>query len=344
MRSELLLEALACRNQGRPPIWLMRQAGRYLPQYRALREKHSLLKLFHTPDLIVEVTMQPVSLLGVDAAILFSDILIVLDALKIKYDFQEKKGPIIEPLSFGEKLKTTSFHETKDTLSFVFEAIAALKNELKVPLIGFAGAPLTIASYLIEGGSSREFKKVKEWLYTSPESFDQLLEGICKVIGDFVELQIEAGVEAIQLFDSWANILPYSQFKSCSLKFLDILIKRVKGRVPVILFCRNSAQVAKELSSIAPQGISIDWTGDLRTARQLIGPNIALQGNLDPSIFYGSIEEIEKEAEALLASMEGDPGYIFNLGHGMLPDAPVEKVMHLIRYVQERNCGNTKRR
>lgn len=332
----MLLDALECRNVHRPPIWLMRQAGRYLPQYRSLRRKHSLLELFHSPELIVEVTKQPVEYLEVDAAILFSDILIVLEAFGIPYDFHDGVGPVIaRKIDSAIEVNTLKSKNVRESLAFVEKAIRWLIPELKVPLIGFSGAPFTIASYLIEGGASREFKKTKAWLYSDPAQVHVLLEKIYEVILDYLLMQIEAGVQAIQLFDSWAGILSDGYFHEFSLAYLKRIVEAIRpSGIPVILFCRCSSLWARELAKINPACISIDWNGNLPSIRREIGSKVALQGNLDPSIFYGTSAAIRKEAVKLLDSMKGDKGFIVNLGHGMLPDAPFEKVKELVSLVK----------
>lgn len=329
--NSLLLDALHYKNLQRPPVWFMRQAGRYLPEYQALKKGRTLYDMFHDPKLIVDVTMQPVDILGVDAAILFSDILIVFDALGIEYEFQDKIGPVIKkPIDFAKLQK----RDVKESLWFVFEGIRNLRKELKVPLIGFAGAPFTVATYLLEL-SKRELADTKKYMYSEPESFKLLLDKLFEVILEYVDLQVENGAQAIQIFDSWAGLLSYPEFKKYSLSYLERLVKERKHQdVPMILFCRNSSLFAQELSALKPHGISIDWGADMLKMRSLIPAPIALQGNLDPSLFHGSLSNIENEAKRLMDGMKNDPGYIFNLGHGIHPDVPVEKVKHLIQYVK----------
>lgn len=325
-----LLDALQCQNHDRPPIWLMRQAGRYLPEYRAIRRGRSLLEMFHCPKTIVEVTELPLDILKVDAAILFSDILTVFDGMQIRYDFQEEIGPVV--FDSAEAIQMRPPHEA---YSHVMQAIQTLKKRLQVPLLGFAGAPFTLASYLIEGKSSRDLKKTKQWLYREPESFSKLLDTITEATIAYLRCQIEAGVDAIQLFDSWANALGVWEFHEYSLKPMQKILEAVD--VPVILFCRGSSLFAKELAALNPAAISIDWSGDLPTIRQSIPPSIALQGNLDPMLLYGSQTQIAAAIDRLLDGMRGDPGYIFNLGHGLLPDIPVKNVKFMVDYVRLRS-------
>lgn len=327
------LDALNCKNKGRPPIWLMRQAGRYLPEYRKLKGSHDLYTLFHDVEACVEVTLQPIKRLGVDAAILFSDILTVFDGLGIRYRFEESTGPVV--LDPPEKIQSV---ESEVAYAHIRKIITSLKGELEVPLIGFAGAPFTIASYLIEGKTSRDLRATKKWLFKAPTSFHQLLDKITEATLAYVQLQIEAGVEAIQLFDSWAHVLGFEDFRECSLKPMKRLVEAIQAQgVPVILFCRGSSFFAEELASVHPAAISLDWSGSLPAIRKKIPETIALQGNLDPMVLYGPKEFIQKRVEALLASMEHDQGYLFNLGHGVLPDTPVEHVEFLVDYVQNRS-------
>jgi uroporphyrinogen decarboxylase len=329
----LLLKALRCENSGRPPVWLMRQAGRYLPQFRAMRQRYSFLELCHKPELAAEVTKLPIDLLGFDAAILFSDILMVPEALGVGVQFENGSGPVIErPLEGPGDLKRLPRVIVEEKLKFVADAIKLLKGELKVPLIGFCGAPFTLASYMIEGGTSRDFKKTKRWMLSDPESFHQLLQLLTEVTQDYLKMQMRAGVEVIQIFDSWAHALAYDQFREFSLHYLKQLVKA--STIPTILFCRGSSLHAKELAEADPAGISIDWNGNLSHIRHILPKTIALQGNLDPDILSAPAATVRREAKKLLDSMRGDPGYIFNLGHGITPEVPVDNVKILVETVQ----------
>jgi uroporphyrinogen decarboxylase len=329
---ELLLKALGCKNEGRPPVWFMRQAGRYLPQYRTLKEGRSLFEMFHNRDAVVEVTLLPVEVLGVDAAILFSDILTVLEGLNIRYDFQEGIGPLV--LDPPDSLCSV---DPEEVYGHITASIRTLKQELKVPLLGFAGAPFTIASYIIEGKTSRDLKKTKRWLFRNPESFQRMLDKITEATIGYLNCQIDAGVDAVQLFDSWANALGIEEFRVYCLKPMRKIIDAVKKRgVPIILFCRGSCLFVKELVSISPSAISLDWSGDLFEMRKQIPPSIAVQGNLDPMALYASQEHLRERVDCLLNRMRNDRGYIFNLGHGLLPDTPVDNVQFLVDYVRNR--------
>lgn len=326
-----LIDALNCRNEGRPPIWLMRQAGRYLPEYRSLKKGRALFEMFHDTETIVEVTLLPIDILGVDGAILFSDILTVLDGLNISYDFKEGIGPVVAETSDDQICRVNP----NEAYSHIIESIKLLKKELKVPLLGFAGAPFTIASYILEGKTSRDLRKTKELLYRDPIRFHELLDKITDATIDYLNCQIDAGVEAVQIFDSWANALPLEEFREFSLKYMGKIVAALKRKkVPVILFCRGSCFFAEELASLSPAAISLDWSGDLAQGRKLIHPSIAVQGNLDPMALYASPEEIGRRVDLLLNKMSGEPGYIFNLGHGLLPDIPVDHVKFLVDHVR----------
>lgn len=333
--NDLLLKALRCENHSRPPVWLMRQAGRYMPQYRALRKKYSFLEMVHQPELAVEVTHLPLDLLGVDAAILFCDILVIAEALGLGLHFDDGVGPIIErPLETAADIDALVRPEAAVAFAYVAEAIKLLRSTLKVPLIGFAGAPFTLASYMIEGKSSRDLRKTKLWMLKDPKSFHRLLNLIADLVIDYLKLQIQAGAEALQIFDSWAHVLGHGQFMEFSLPYFKKIIAALPKGFPIIAFCRGSSLLASELVSGGAKAISIDWNGDIAKIRSTLPPGITLQGNLDPDILYAPPHVIEREVRQMLAKMKGDPGYIFNLGHGVLPDIPFEHVKLLVDVVK----------
>lgn len=335
MKNSLFLKALNCQNEGKPPVWLMRQAGRYLPEYRRLKEKYSFLQMCHTPELIVQVTKLPIDTFHLDAAILFSDILVIPEAFGLGLSFEDTKGPIIHrPIVTTDDVAALIQPDISTSLNYVQEGIKQLVKELNVPLIGFAGAPFTVASYMIEGGSSRDLKKTKQFMMRHPESFHQLLSKITSSTIDYLNMQIKAGVHALQIFDSWANFLSDSHFKEFSLTYLNKILLGLKSNTPVILFCRGSSLVAPLLADIKPAGISIDWQANLSALRKIIPQNIALQGNLDPDILYGPHDFIRKEVKTLVNSMKNDPAFIFNLGHGMLPDMSPDAVKVLVDAVR----------
>lgn len=329
------LRALSCTNEGAPPVWFMRQAGRYLPAYRSLREKYSFEEMAHRPELIAEVTRLPFQLFPFDAAILFSDILLILEAFGCSVRFKEGTGPIVQG-----SMKRISFENVAEKLSFVAEGIRWVKPELPVPLLGFAGAPFTVACYWLEGGSSIDFRQVKRVIYSDPLLLRNLLDQLTQATIQYLHMQIAAGVDAIQLFDTWASLLPLHLFQEFCLPFYRRILEALRPtRVPVILFCRGSSYFAPWIASVAPQGISIDAQGDLPSIRSVIPVNIALQGNLDPDLLFAPIPLVQAEVRRLLEQMSGDPGYILNLGHGILPLTPLDAVQAVLDCVWERSSA-----
>jgi len=332
----IFLDALNLKNQSRPPVWLMRQAGRYMPEYRALRQKYSFLEMVHTPEIAVETTLLPLKKLGVDAAILFSDILVIPEAMGLGLRFEENAGPIIErPIQTSNDIDALPKPCMQDKLGFVGETIKLLKKELHVPLIGFCGAPFTLASYIIEGKSSTHLRKTKKWLLSDPQGFHRLLEYITELTVSYIQLQIDQGIQAFQIFDSWAHVLGHSFFLEFSLKYMKKLLQPLKAsKIPAIVFCRGSSLFASELASISPNAISLDWHGNIQAIRRTIPSDIALQGNLDPEILLAPKEVVQREVRDLLRVMEKNPSYIFNLGHGVLPDTPFENVKALVDVIK----------
>jgi uroporphyrinogen decarboxylase len=330
------LAALTGTNQGTPPIWLMRQAGRYMPEYRAIRARHSFLEMCHNPELIAEVTQLPIRAFNMDAAILFSDILVTAEAFDVGLSFEENKGPVIaRPLHNGKDVDHLKDVLAEEKLNYVAQGIKLVRQDLEIPLIGFAGAPFTLASYMIEGGSSRDLKKTKQWLLSHPESFKKLLDKILKLTVSYVNLQIDAGVNAIQIFDSCADHLSWNQFIEFSLPSLKVLVDTAKKRnIPIILFNKNSSVLAPLLVQAAPDAISLDWHCNLADMRKTIPFHIAMQGNLDPDILYAPSYKIEQEVRHILSNMHGDPAFIFNLGHGIKPDTPYDSVKILVDAVR----------
>lgn len=332
--NDLFLRALSgSNNSSRPPVWLMRQAGRYMHEYRAFRQRYDILTLFHTPELIVEITQLPIHAFGFDAAILFSDILLISQALGFSLRFEEGVGPILTPPLTSERdIKRLYSRDVITPFQHIFKAIRELKRVLQVPLIGFAGAPFTVASYLIEGAGKSNLKKTKKWLFESPDSFIKLLDLLADYTIEYLNAQIEAGVDAVQLFDSWADSLPQAQFEAFSARFMKKVMNGLK-KCPVILFCRGSSLFADTLATLSPQAISIDWHGDLEQIRQRVGEKMVLQGNLDPDVLLTNPSTVIRETSRILRSMEGDPAFIFNLGHGILPETPRENVEALLSCV-----------
>jgi uroporphyrinogen decarboxylase len=325
-----LLDALACQNRKRPPIWIMRQAGRYLPSYKALRARYPLIDLFHNSHLAAEVTLLPLKEMPLDAAILFSDILMVLELFGCTVHYPEGKAPMVE-LPSGVQIEDLQATAAADKLSYVKQTIQLLKPSLNVPLIGFCGGPFTVASYLIEKNHRDSLSATKKWLFTDPHAFHQLLKKITAASIDYLKMQEEAGVDVIQIFDSWAHVLGPVDFRLCCLDYLQEIMAHLS--VPVILFCRGSCLRLAELAALAPAAISFDWQGELEQIAGQMPRSIAIQGNLDPDLLRGEISILEERAKELLLQMQGHPGYIFNLGHGILPDTPVDNVKRLVDLV-----------
>lgn len=330
----LYLDALNGHNYAsRPPIWIMRQAGRYMPSYRALREKHSFLTICHEPDLISQVTHLPIAELDFDAAIVFSDILLLLESMGFKVEFDDGVGPMI-----SNHLKTPHevFNLSHEWIeqNYLSIAIQQLKGSLKVPLIGFVGAPFTLASYLIEGKTSRNLHLTKVWSYQHALEFQHLIQLLTKNVIASLKTQIEAGCDAVQIFDSWAHVLTDHHFNQFSLTPLKKIIEALKPyKVPITYFCKGSAHLAPLIAKTGVSAVSIDWTRPLSQVRNHL-PHVALQGNLDPEALYLPIPDLQKEVNTLLNSMHCDPAYIFNLGHGILPNTPYENVQSLIETVK----------
>lgn len=329
----------ACRSQpvDRTPIWMMRQAGRYLPEYQELRAQHGFLKMVQTPELATEVTLQPIRRFGFDAAILFCDILVIPEAMGQPYDF--RKGGGIEmayAIETAEQIEKLEPGRVREKLDYACSALKLLKKELdgETALIGFVGSPWTLATYMIEGGSAVQFQKVKEFFFSEPKLFHQLLEKVTAAVEEFVEMQIEAGAEAIQIFDSWGGICSGSTYEACSLQWIRRIIDAVKGRVPVLLFAKGLHWRMKEFAETGIQVLSVDWTANIGKLRSEAPASLALQGNLDPVLLNTTPEIVQREAKAILDQIGGRPGHIFNLGHGITPFARLECVEALVNTVR----------
>lgn len=339
LQNDLILRAARGEKTERTPVWLMRQAGRILPEYRAVREKLSGFKeLATTPELAAEVTLQPVDLLGVDAAIIFSDILVVPEAMGLDYEMLEAKGPIFPRVITSQKeVEGLVVDEAPERLSYVYDAIRIVKNELngRVPLIGFAGAPWTILAYMVEGHGSKTFSKARKFLYNQPDTAHSLLDKITTVTIQYLKSQIYAGADMIQIFDSWAGILPPDQYKEYSLKYISTICDAIK-EVPVTVFAKGAFFARKELGKLNCATVGLDWNMDIQESRNLIGPGKTLQGNLDPCALYSSKENIKKLTLKMLSEF-GSGRHIANLGHGLYPDTEVDKVRYFIDSVKEQS-------
>jgi uroporphyrinogen decarboxylase len=330
----------ACRGEKTDytPVWIMRQAGRYLPAYQKVRSKVDFLTLCKTPELAAEVTMQPVDILKTDAAILFSDILIPVEAMGMKLEFSESKGPILYDPIRDEVgvLKLSSITPEKD-VPFVAEAVRLLKSSLNVPLIGFSGAPFTLATYMIEGGSSRNYINIKKMMYQAPELFSDLMDKITDTVIVYLQAQIDAGVDAVQIFDSWAGVLSPTDFEIFALKYVKRIIAELKAKsnIPVIYFAFNGSAMLDKVKQSGADVLGLDWRIEMSEAVGIIGTDAAVQGNLDPCTLFGDRTLIRDRASKVLAGARGAKGHVFNLGHGILPEIPYENAIALVEEVHE---------
>ncbi len=322
----------------RTPIWIMRQAGRYLPEYRRIREKYDFLTMCKTPELAAEVTIQPVDYLGVDAAIIFSDILVIPEAMGMQLELIESKGPVFyNPVKSDEDINRLKKINPAEQLKFVLDAISLTKKELngRVPLIGFSGSPWTLMTYMVEGKGSKNFSEIKKFIYNNPSSAHRLLNFISDAVADYLSAQIEWGADAVQIFDTWGGILSQKNFEEFSLQYISKVISQIKRNdEPVIVFAKGVNNF-KKLSEINADVIGLDWTIDIGKVRNEIGDKVALQGNLDPAVLYAAKEKIKEEAINILKSYGYGSGHIFNLGHGILPDVEPENAKYLVEVIKE---------
>lgn len=329
----------ACRGEdvSYTPVWLMRQAGRYLPEYQAIRENIDFLTLCKTPKLAAEVTLQPVDILGVDAAILFSDILIPVESMGMRLEFSDKEGPILsEPIRNKSAVEKLIIPDIEEDMPFILETIKILlkKLENKVPLIGFSGAPFTLATYMIEGGTSKNFLNTKKMMFQHPAVFDYLMEKLTVTVISYLTAQIKAGVHAIQIFDTWAGILSPIDYKNFVLPYIKRTISELKKEgVPIIYFVNECAGILKEIKKSGADVIGIDWRIDISEAIKKLGKKTIIQGNLDPCALFLPKESLEERVKDILWKGETAKGHIFNLGHGILPQTPVENVIAMVKAV-----------
>ena len=314
----------------------MRQAGRYMAEYRALRAKWSLLDICRNPDLATEVTLQPVRRIEVDAAILFSDLLLPLEPMGLPFDFLKGEGPQIHsPISDGADIARLKRFEPREALSHVLQAIRQIQQELKgrVPLIGFAGAPFTLASYAIEGGHSNNFAKTKSLMYGHPDDWHRLCALLADIVGDYLVAQIDAGVDAVQLFDSWVGALNQADYREFALPHTQRIFETVGRRVPTIHFGTGTANILADMREAGGDVVGADWRIPIDEAWARIGHDRAIQGNLDPTLLLGPLPRMFRQVDEIIQRAGGRPGHIFNLGHGLLPSTPVEHVQMLAQYV-----------
>jgi uroporphyrinogen decarboxylase len=332
------LEACLRRPTRFTPIWLMRQAGRYMPEYRAVRARLGFLELCRHPEAAAEVTLQPVERLGVDAAILFADILLVLEPLGVGLEFTAGDGPrIARPVRSAASARALPAVDVDDAVGFVFDTVARARKALadRVPLIGFAGAPFTLASYLIEGGPSREFLLTKAFMREEPEAWAAMMTRLADITGAYLNGQIEAGAQAVQLFDSWVGTLSPSDYRQLVEPHSRRAIRALRPGVPVIHFGVGTGGLLERMKAAGGDVIGLDWRVDLGAAWERLGPDIAVQGNLDPAVLLAGPEAIRRAAREILQAAAGRPGHVFNLGHGIHKETPVDHVRALVDMVHE---------
>jgi len=344
LQNDLFLRALLREPTERTPVWIMRQAGRYLPEYREVRaQAGDFMSLCRNPELACEVTMQPLRRFKLDAAILFSDILTVPDALGLGLYFEAGEGPKFErPVRTAAEIRNLPVPDVADDLGYVFDAVRTIRKELdgRVPLIGFAGSPWTVGTYMVEGGSSREFKTIKGLAAEDPAALDMMLDTVATTTTDYLNAQVEAGAQAIMIFDTWGAALERDDYRRFSLdsmqKIVDGLTREREGRtIPVILFTKGAGPLLTDMVGTGCDALGVDWTTDLATARGYVEDKVALQGNLDPATLRASPEVIRQGVADTLASYGRGPGHVFNLGHGITPDIDPDHLGVLVDAVHE---------
>ena len=337
LKNDLLLRTLRGENTERPPVWMMRQAGRYLPDYMKLKEKYSFFERCQNPELATEITIQPVEQVGVDAAIIFSDILVVPQAMGMEVQMVEGKGPLLpDPIKRISDLDKLIVPDVNEKLGYVFDALSLTKKTLdgRVPLIGFAGSPWTLLCYMVQGKGSKTFDEAKAFCYTQPETAHRLLQLITNTTIAYLKGQVKAGADVVQLFDSWGGLLGPDDFEVLSLQYMRQIVTALKDEVLTIVFAKGAWQSLDKMAATGAHGLGIDWCILPSTARDLAGPNVTLQGNYDPAKLLSPIPVIKKEVTAMLDAFIGYP-HIANLGHGILPNVPVDHARAFVDAVKE---------
>jgi uroporphyrinogen decarboxylase len=332
------MRACRCQPVDKTPVWLMRQAGRYMKEYRDLRARHSFLDLCKDPSLATEVTVTAAHLLGVDAAIIFADILLIVEPLGLNLRFEKGEGPAIHGMvRHAEDVKRLREVEPAESLGYVFEAIRQTRRELKpgIPLIGFSGAPFTLASYITEGGASKHYRHTKALMYGAPQAWNAMMQIICRGLVKYLNGQIEAGAQAVQLFDSWVGCLSPSDYREYVLPYTRYVIENITPGTPVIHFSTGTSGYLELVREAGGDVIGVDWRIDLAEAWKRIGYDVGIMGNLDPVLLYADRGLIQARVRDLLKKADHRPGFIFNLGHGILPETPVDNVLALIEAVHQ---------
>ena len=339
LKNDLFLRACRGEKTERPPVWIMRQAGRYMPEYQEIRKKTSFLGLCKTPDLAAQATMLPVDMLGVDAAILFSDILIPVEAMGMELEFSEHKGPSFpRPVQSRMDVDRLLVPEPVAHTGFVAEAIREINRRLsgRLPLIGFAGAPFTLATYMVEGEISKDFSRVKQMMFSDPETLHTLLDRITETVIRYLEMQIEAGIHAYQIFDTWAGSLSPVHYRSFALPYVRRIVDSLQRHgIPSILYVNGSCALLEDMVTAGTNVVSVDWRMSLANVRDRVPASVSIQGNLDPVSLLGTPAILREETRRVLEDMKGRPGYVFNLGHGILPSTPVSMAKYLVSLVQK---------
>ena len=347
LKNDIYLRALNREETSRTPVWVMRQAGRYLPEYLKVRaQAGDFMTLCSTPELACEVTLQPLDRFDLDAAILFSDILTIPDAMGLGLYFAAGEGPkFSKPVRTRADVEALPIPDPADKLRYVTDAVSLIRKELdgRVPLIGFSGSPWTLATYMIEGGGSKDFAKVKGMLFSDPDSLHELLKRTAQSVILYLNAQVEAGAQSLMIFDTWGGVLSPANYQAFSLHYMQMIVdgltRQADGRkVPVVLFTKNGGQWLDLMADTGCDGLGVDWTTNLADARQRTGNRVALQGNLDPSVLYGSAETIETEVQRVLDSYGNGPGHVFNLGHGIHQHVNPEHLKIMVDAVRTRSA------
>ncbi len=329
----------ACRRQpvDATPVWFMRQAGRFLPEYRKIREKYDVISICKNPDLCAKVTMLPVEALGVDAAIIFADIMLPLEGMGVGFEIKEGIGPLInERILSLESANSLTDLDPKNDVPFVLEAIAQTKKMLNVPIIGFCGAPFTLASYLIEGRPTRDFVNTKALMYRDPKTWHALLDKLARAMTNYLQAQVKAGVDVIQLFDSWVGCLSPQDYHQYVLPYSQRIFKDLEGTgVSRIHFGTGTSNLLEEMKQAGGDVFGVDWRIPIDLAWERLGHDVGIQGNLDPAVLLGDLQLIKSQAAEILTRIKGRAGHIFNLGHGMLPETSPAKVVELVKFVHD---------
>jgi uroporphyrinogen decarboxylase len=337
LKNDLLLRTLKGQQTERTPVWMMRQAGRYLPDYMKLKEKYSFFERCQTPELATEITIQPVEQIGVDAAIIFSDILVVPQAMGLEVEMIEGKGPLLpQPIKDQRDLARLRIPDVEESLGYVFDALRLTKKTLdgRVPLIGFAGAPWTLLCYMVQGKGSKTFDEAKVFCYTQPRTAHLLLQMITDTTIAYLKGQARAGADVVQIFDSWGGLLGPEDFENLSLKYIRQIADALKDEVLTIIFAKGAWSSLEGMAATGAHGLGIDWCIRPKMARQLAGPKVALQGNFDPAKLLSPISVIQKEVSAMMDAFKGHP-HIANLGHGILPNVPVDHARAFVQAVKD---------